>query len=59
MIGKIDPIIAKKISSAKTVSKYAVIYRYPDVEKKALTFAAAKVALKKAQKIYDLLVADV
>jgi HEPN domain-containing protein len=39
---------------AKILTEYAVVYRYPDAEKKPITLAQAKAAVRKAQQIYDL-----
>ncbi len=38
-----------KISKVKTLTIYAVIYRYPDAERKPLTVAKARAAIKNAE----------
>lgn len=53
-IDKIDPVLAKKIVKAKTLTNYAVTYRYPDAERKPLTIAKSKAATKLAEHVLDL-----
>lgn len=48
----VDKPFSKYILKYRSLSKLAVIYRYPDAEVKPLTMAAAKTAVKKAEKAY-------
>lgn len=52
-VAKIDAVLAKKISNADSLTIYAVTYRYPDAERKPLTVAKAKVAIKVAEKVFE------
>ena len=52
-LSNINPILAKKISKAKSLTKYAVIYRYPDAERKPLTVAQVKSAIKIAENVFE------
>jgi len=56
LVNTIDPQLAKKLLKADILTKYAVVYRYPDAEKKAMTMAQARAALKLASNIYDDLI---
>lgn len=49
----VDKSIASLVLKSKELTEYAVIYRYPDAERKPLSLSKAKDAIKKAQKIYD------
>lgn len=53
-VAKIDPELARKLSKAKTLTIYAVTYRYPDAERKPLTVVKAKSAVRIADLILDL-----
>lgn len=50
---QIDPALGKLFLKAKKLNAYAVAYRYPDAEKKPLTVAKARSAVKQAHTIYD------
>ena len=52
-VSKIDLILSKKIVKAKTLTIYAVTYRYPDAEKRLLTVAKVKAAIKVAALVYE------
>jgi HEPN domain-containing protein len=51
-IAKVDIKLAKKLSKAKTLTVYAVTYRYPDAERKPLTVAKTKTAIKVAEQVF-------
>lgn len=52
-VGGIDPTLAKLIHKRKSMTKFAVTYRYPSSAKRALTLAEVKTAIKNAEEIYD------
>ncbi len=52
-ISKIDILLAKKLSKAETLTIYAVTYRYPDAERKPLTVAKTKTAIKIAEQAFE------
>lgn len=54
-VENIDSQLAKKIAKADILTKYAVVYRYPDAEKKPLTMRQARAAIKLATELYELL----
>lgn len=56
---QVDAKIAKLVLKNKILSEYAVFYRYPDAEKKALTLAQARSAVSRARLIYDRCYASV
>ena len=49
----LDPVTAEFILKHKSLSELAVIYRYPDSEKKTLTMRKTVQAKDKAKLIYD------
>lgn len=49
----IDPILAKKVRKSRILTDYAVVYRYPDAERKPLTVAKAKSAIKLAEMVLE------
>lgn len=51
----IDAQLAKKLAKADILTKYAVVYKYPDAEKKPLTMKQARSAIKLATDLYELL----
>ncbi len=52
-ISQVDAALAHAILKADYMNDFAVHYRYPDAEKKPLTFSKAKSAAKQARLIYD------
>ena len=48
----VDKAFSKSILKYKSLTKLAIVYRYPDAEVKPLTLAAAKSAISKAEKAY-------
>lgn len=52
-IDKLDARLGKNLSKAKILTTYAVTYRYPDAERKPLTVAKAKTAIKIAEKVFE------
>lgn len=52
-VAKVDPILSKLTKKYGSLTDLAVAYRYPDAEKKPLTFTRAKSAVNQAQLIYD------
>ena len=48
-----DKSLNKLILKHKYLTDLAIVYRYPDAEKKPLTYAKAKSAAKSAHLIYD------
>lgn len=53
----VDPQLAKKLSGAKRLTKFAIEYRYPDAADHPMTRAKAKSALLLAEKSYELIAA--
>lgn len=53
-VSKFNPVLAKKLSKTKSLTTYAVTYRYPDAERKPLTVAKAKSAIRIAELTFDL-----
>ncbi len=45
--------MAKKLKAIKSLTRFAVIYRYPDAERKAVSLSTIKTAIKNTQKFYD------
>jgi hypothetical protein len=60
MVQQIDNPLGLRLKQAQRLSKYAVVYRYPDAETKPLTIRQVDSAVRIAQKIYDelLLLSD-
>lgn len=52
-VAKIDPALSKKISRAERLTIYAVTYRYPDAERKPLTVAKTRAAIKIAEQVFE------
>ncbi len=52
-VSTVDAALAKKISKAKTLTIYAVTYRYPDAERKPLTVTKARAAIKIAEYVFE------
>ncbi len=52
-VAKLDAKLAKKLSKSKTLTISAVRYRYPDAERKPLTVAKTKAAIKVAEKVFE------
>ena len=59
LVMSIDPTLMALFRDAKRISKYAVVYRYPDSEIKLITFAKAKAEVKLAEKVYNRLLNEV
>lgn len=55
LVESLDPKLAKKLAKAEILTKYAVIYRYPDAEKKPLTLKQAHSAVKLSKQLFDQL----
>lgn len=53
-IAKFDKKLAAKFKKADTLTKHAVVYRYPDAMKKQLTAKQLDNAMKLAQELYDV-----
>jgi HEPN domain-containing protein len=53
LVIQFDKSLTKLILKYKFLTDLAIVYRYPDAEKKPLTFAKAKSAVKAAHIIYD------
>lgn len=53
LVATIDTGLAKKITKARPLKIYAVVFRYPDAERKSLTLAKAKSAIKLAEMVLD------
>lgn len=54
LIGDIDPKLSTKLKRLKSLTRFAVIFRYPDAERKSVSVATIKIAIKGAQGFYDL-----
>ena len=52
-VSKIDAKLAKNLSPTESLTIFAVTYRYPDAERKLLTVAKTKTAIKIATKVFD------
>lgn len=53
-VKQVDAPLAKKLEKCKALTIYAVTYRYPDAERKPLTLAKVRAAIKLAKSAYDL-----
>lgn len=53
LVSEINSALGVKLAKADVFTQYAVVYRYPDAEKKPLTVKQVQAALKLAQKIYE------
>lgn len=53
LVANVDPKLAKKIIKVKVLTMYAVVYRYPDAERKPMTVAKARSAIKLAEMVYE------
>lgn len=51
----IDAKLVKKLTKAEILTKYAVVYRYPDAEKKPLTLKQVNSAIKLSNQLFELL----
>ncbi len=54
---QIKPIhteLGKRLIKLRSLTRFAVIYRYPDAETKAVSFATIKTTVKNSQLFYDL-----
>lgn len=54
-VSTIDQKLAHQLAKHSKMSRYAVIFRYPDAELTTLKMSEVTSSMKKAQKIYDLL----
>ena len=54
LIEEFDKTLAKKLRKSEAIVDYAVTYRYPDAERKPLTLAKTKSAIKIAEMVFDL-----
>lgn len=52
-VAKVDSALAKKISKAPQLTIYALVYRYPDAERKPLTISKVKAAIKLSNHIFE------
>lgn len=52
-VSKISSALAKRALKAKLLTTYAVTYRYPDAERKPLTVAKARAAIKIAEATFE------
>ena len=53
LVATIDTALAKKITRARPLKIYAVVFRYPDAERKPLTLAKARSAIKLAEMVFE------
>ena len=58
LVAEADPKLAKKLSVAKRLTKYAIEYRYPDAASKPMNRAKARAASAVATKVYELLATE-
>lgn len=58
-VSEINPGLGKKLMKADVLTKYAVVYRYPDAEKRPLTVKQVTAALKMAERLYEALLGEV
>ncbi|MBX3035213.1 MAG: HEPN domain-containing protein [Bdellovibrionaceae bacterium] len=52
-VARIDPVLAKRIAKAESLTVYAVTYRYPDAERKTLTVTKVKKAIQIADEVFE------
>lgn len=52
-VAVIDVKLSKHIIKTKGLTDYAVVFRYPSIEKKPLSLNKVKTAIKQSQAIYD------
>lgn len=55
LVEGLDPKLAKKLAKAEILTKYAVVYRYPDAEKKPLTLKQVHSAIKLSNQLFEQL----
>lgn len=53
LIASVDKDLAKKLIKTRPLKIYAVVFRYPDAERKPLTLAKAKSAIKLAEMVLN------
>lgn len=49
-----EPTLARAAKRLKGLSRFAVIYRYPDAELKPVNFSTIKTAVRKSKEFYDM-----
>ncbi|MNJ96711.1 HEPN domain protein [compost metagenome] len=54
LIKDIDPKLALKLKKLKNLTRIAAIYRYPDAERKSVSVATIKTAIKGARAFYNV-----
>lgn len=59
MVASHDPQLARKLGHANKLTVFAVTYRYPDAEKRALTAKQVSAAIKIAEKVIEALIEEV
>lgn len=52
-VAVVDVKLSKLIIKTKGLTDYAVVFRYPSIEKRPLSLNKAKTAIKQSQAIYD------
>lgn len=55
LVENLDPKLAKKLAKAEILTKYTVVYRYPDAEKKPLTLKQVRSAIKLSNQLFEQL----
>ena len=49
----VQPILGRKMKRLKSLTRFAVIYRYPESERKPVPFATIKSAVKRSKVFFD------
>jgi HEPN domain-containing protein len=52
-VSKMDVDLAKQLSKAESLTIYAVTYRYPDAQRKPLSAAKVRTAIKVAERVFN------
>lgn len=58
-VAKHDSQLAKRIAKVKSLTIYAVTYRYPDAERKSLTTAKVKSVIRTADRVLKLILLSI
>ena len=53
LLSSVAPHVGRKMKRLKSLTRFAVIYRYPEAERKPVSFATIKSAVKRSKEFFD------
>ncbi len=53
LLESVEPVLGRKMKALKSLTRFAVIYRYPDAEKKPVTLATIRSAVRRSKLFFD------